>query len=80
MSLLDNVVQTKAWTTVLINSGRRLGKDRYHLGYAKPLLLDNFHALSYLQQFPVGSMVFQWTGHVWAQPKALYQDPATNPW
>jgi len=72
MSLLDNVYSTKAWTTILIDSGREHGSGRWHLGYSKPLLLDNITALAYLQQFPIGSILFQWSGHNWAQPRNLY--------
>jgi hypothetical protein len=73
LSLLDNAVSSKAWTTILIDSGKEKGAARWHLGYTKPLLLDNFSALDYLLKFPIGSAIFQWTGTQWVQPRALYK-------
>lgn len=80
MSFFDNIYWNKAWTTILINSGRSKGKDQYHLGYTKPLLLDNQLALQYLNSFPPGSALFQWTGNTWLQPRSTYEDLENNRW
>ena len=71
MSLLDNVLSSKAWTTVLIDSGPEKGKDRWYLGYTKPLMLDNFYALDLLSRHPPGSRIYQWNGSRWVEPAAL---------
>lgn len=63
MSLLD-LRQTSAWTTVLIDKGSSYGAQRYG-GYAPQKYLDNFAALTYLQQFPIRSTLLQWDGRQW---------------
>ena len=65
MSLLD-ARPTSAWTTIQIDYGSQYGAHRYG-GYAPMKLLDNFAALNYAQQYPLGSRVLQWDGYRWRE-------------
>lgn len=51
---------------MLIDYGSQFGSNRYG-GYAPMKYLDNFGALSYAQNYPLGSSVFQWNGQQWRQ-------------
>ena len=60
MSLLDNNLQTKAWTTVLVDRGPSAGLGRYG-GYLPAKYLNNFDAISYgFVKGALHSTLFQW--------------------
>ena len=63
MSLLDSQF-TPAWTVVQIDYGQQYGAQRYG-GYSPMRYLDNFSAMQFAQQYPLGSTVFQWDGRQW---------------
>ncbi len=63
MSLLD-ARPTPAWTTIQIDRGPEYGAHRYG-GYAPVKYLDNFDALAYAENYPLGSSLMQWNGKAW---------------
>ncbi len=73
MTLLD-ARPTSAWTTIQIDYGSQYGAHRYG-GYAPIKYLDNFDALAYAENYPLGSSIMQWNGRAW-QPLIKPESPA----